>query len=132
MEQLLKIFPSSFINLIGLLVVAFLLKIAWTFAEKWGEQFYRAIRGNKEKRRDNSVDYSGIERRSERSSHLDKAVSDLIDAWTEQQKEFTAYIAMQKDFQQKMADSIEQIKRQQKNNWDQLFNEEIPMLKHAK
>lgn len=130
MEDLIKLFPASFINIVGFFVVIFLLKIAWTFAEKWGDQLYRAVRGNKEKRHESRNMPNGFERREENRS-MEAAMTELINTLTEERHEMTEFIKSWKEYKGKIMDDLDEIKRKQDKNWNRLFNEELPSVRHS-
>lgn len=138
MEEIAKMLPTSIINIIGMGVVVFVMIIAGTVAQKWGEQFYKWMRGNKEKRSEKPNDYSGIERRHDRLN-LESSIAGWMESMAalnktlvENNEEFREFISIWKKSHFELKEDVEEVKRKQERNWVRLFDQEIPSLQKFK
>lgn len=130
MDALISAIPKSFVSLVGLAVVIFLFRIAWTFVEEWSKSLYRAFKGsNKEKRHENSSEFKGFERRTENKG-VEVAILALVEQMRDNNMLIERFISNWKEKVPDAIEAIDEIKRKQDNNWNRLFDEEIPHLQH--
>lgn len=136
MEDLIKLIPGSIVNLVGIAVVIYILIVLGTLAQKSGETLYKALKGNKEKRREQNPDYIGLERRQS-NSNLETSISALVDSMTvfnQSQagnvEEFREFISTWKKSHFELKDNVEALRRAQSKNAERLFEEELPAIHH--
>lgn len=128
MEEIVKLIPNSFSALIGLIVIIFVLIMVFQVAAKAGDLLWRKwTSAGREKRHDHK-EYQGIERRAD-ASKLEKAVTDLVEAITENTKELQKFVSTWNASHFELKESVDEIKRVQKSNWHRFFTEELAGLR---
>lgn len=129
MEDLLKSLPASFTSFVGLAFCLGVLIMLGTFFQEWAKTLYRSVRGTKEKRHGGIDGYTGYERRAENKG-VEQALLELAEQIRCSNMLVDRFITNWKEKVPDAIEAIEEIKRKQDANWNRLYHEELPSLRH--